>query len=69
MRAARFTTGKVRLVGQEAAPSKCVLLSTSGAVRTDVRDWVLSQGGDGWSAKSDVGELGEASGYYFSGLV
>ena len=27
--AARFTTGYVRLVGQEPAPSKCVLLSTS----------------------------------------
>ena len=29
LRAARFTTGYVRLVGQEPAPSKCVLLSTS----------------------------------------
>ena len=26
LRAARFTTGYVRLVGQEPAPSKCVLL-------------------------------------------
>ena len=26
---ARFTTGYVRLVGQEPTPSKCVLLSTS----------------------------------------
>ena len=26
---ARFTTGYVRLVGQELAPSKCVLMSTS----------------------------------------
>ena len=32
-RAARFTTGYVRLVGQEPAPSKCVLLSTSREVR------------------------------------
>ena len=28
LRAARFTTGYVRLVGQEPAPSKCVILST-----------------------------------------
>ena len=28
--AARFTTGYVRLVGQELAPSKCVLLSIPG---------------------------------------
>ena len=30
LNAARFTTGYVRLVGQELAPGKCVLLSTSG---------------------------------------
>ena len=29
LNAARFTTSYVRLVGQEPAPSKCVLLSTS----------------------------------------
>ena len=29
LRAARFTTQYVKLVGQEPAPSKCVLLSTS----------------------------------------
>ena len=34
--AARFTTGYVRLVGQEPAPSKCVLLSTSLVVRKDI---------------------------------
>ena len=28
----RFTTGYVRLVGQEPAPGKCVLLSTSREV-------------------------------------
>ena len=33
LRAARFTTKYVRLVGQEPAPSKCVLLSTSRTVR------------------------------------
>ena len=36
VRAARFTTGYVLLVGQEPAPSKCVLLSTSRAVRKDM---------------------------------
>ena len=42
--AARFTTGYVRLVGQEPAPGKCVLMSTSRAVRGDMRGWVVS----GW---------------------
>ena len=51
LRAALFTTGYVRLVGQEPAPSKCVLLSTSRKVRKDMKDWVLSQEGDKWSVK------------------
>ena len=42
LHAARFTTGYVRLVGQEPAPSKCVLLSTSREVRKNMKDWVLS---------------------------
>ena len=58
LRAARFTTGYVRLVGQEPAPSKCVLLSTSRIVRRDMKDWVLSQEGDRWSVKFDVRDLG-----------
>ena len=58
LHAARFTTGYVRLVGQEPAPSKCVLLSTSRAVRNDMKDWVLSQEGDKWSVKFDVRDLG-----------
>ena len=45
LRAARFTTEYVRLVGQEPAPSKCILLSTSREVRRDMEDWVLSQEG------------------------
>ena len=45
--AARFTTGNVRLVGQEPAPSKCVLLSTSRVVRRDMK-----------SVKFDVRDLG-----------
>ena len=39
MHAARFTTGYVRLVGQEPAPSKCLLLSTSREVRKDMKGW------------------------------
>ena len=58
LHAARFTTGYVRLVGQEPAPSKCVLLSTSRAVRSDMKDWVLSQEGNKWSVKFDVRDLG-----------
>ena len=43
LRAARFTTGYVQLVGQEPAPSTCVILSTSRVVRKDMRYWVLCQ--------------------------
>ena len=56
--AATFTTGYVRLVGQEPAPSECVLLSPSREVRKDMKDWVLSQEGDKWSVKYDVRDLG-----------
>ena len=58
LRAARFTTRYVRLVGQEPAPSKCVLLSTSREVRKNMKDWVLSCEGDQWSVKFDVRDLG-----------
>ena len=44
LRASRFTAAYVRLVGQEPAPSKCVLMSTSAAVRRDMRDWVICAG-------------------------
>ena len=43
LRAAEFTARCVRLVGQEPVPSKCVLSSTSKAVRKEMKDWVLSQ--------------------------
>ena len=56
--AARFTTGYVRLVGQEPAPSKCVLLSTSREVRHSMKGWFLSQEGDQWSVRFDVRDLG-----------
>ena len=44
LRAARFTTGCVRSVGQEPAPSK------SG--------WVVTGEGDRWTVKLDVRDLG-----------
>ena len=56
--AAQFTTGYVRLVGQEPAPSKCVLLSTSREVRHSMKGWVLSQEGDQWTVRFDVRDLG-----------
>ena len=56
--AARFNTGYVRLVGQEPAPSKCVLMSTFRAVRIDMRGWVVSDEGHRWSVKLDVRDLG-----------
>ena len=58
LRAARFTTGYVRLVGQEPAPSKCVFLSTSRVVRREMRDWVVTDEGDRWTVKLDVRDLG-----------
>ena len=58
LNAPRVTAGYVWLVGQEPAPSKCVLLSTSREVLKDLRDWVLSQEKDKWSVKFDVRDLG-----------
>ena len=69
LNAARFTTGYVRLVGQEPAPSKCVLLSTSRVVRQDMKDWVLSQEGDRWSVKFDVRDLGGEGGIWILPFV
>ena len=45
LNAARFTTGYVRLVGQEPAPSKCVLFSTSWDVRRSMRGMGSVAGG------------------------
>ena len=48
-RAAQFTYAYVRLVGQEPAPSKCILMSKSAAVRRDMKAWVISGEGEHWS--------------------
>ena len=73
LNAARFNTGYVQLVGQEPAPSKCVLISTSREVRRDLKEWVLSQEGiiSGLSSLMFViWEGGRRSlGYYFSLMV
>ena len=45
-------------VCQVGWPSNCVLLSTSTAVRKDMRNWLLSQEGDKWTVKLDVWDLG-----------
>ena len=45
-------------MGQEPAPSKCVLLSTSREVQKDMKGWVLSHEGNQWSVKFDVRDLG-----------
>ena len=58
LRAARFTAAYVRLVGQEPAPSKCVLMSTSVAVRRDMKDWVIFDQDEQWTVKLDVRDLG-----------
>ena len=58
LRAPQFTSAYVRLVGQEPAPSKCTLMSTSVVVRRDMKDWVISDQGEHWSVKLDVRDFG-----------
>ena len=58
LRAAKFTSAYVGLVGQEPAPSKCVLMSTSAAVRRDIKDWVIFDQDERWTVKLDVRDLG-----------
>ena len=55
---AGFTTGYVRLVGQEPALGKCVLMITSGEVGKDMRDWVFTHEGERWTVKLDVRDPG-----------
>ena len=48
--------------------AKCVLLSTSRAVRREMEEWVLPQEEDEWSVKFDVLDLG-GQGFVWSFLV
>ena len=56
--AARFTSMYICLVGQEAAPEKCVFLSTSKKVRNDMKCWSVSDTRDKWSVRLDGRDLG-----------
>ena len=55
---ARFTDLKIRAVGQEASPRKCVLLSTSKATKKRMKNWALSAGDKSWGTKLHVRDLG-----------
>ena len=56
--AARLTNLFISLVGQRAAPKKCVFLSTDVDVRKDMKGWVVTDAGDKWSVRLDVRDLG-----------
>ena len=64
--AARFTNLFIELVGQKAAPKKCVLISTSKKVGEDMRDWFISGGGHWWTIKLDVRDLGHLDATFWS---
>ena len=56
--AAQYTVSYVRAVGQEASPSKCVLLRTSKAARRRMTAWRNRNEGCFWAVKLDVRDLG-----------
>ena len=56
--AAQNTVSFVHAVGQEASPSKCVLLSTSKAARRRMTAWRDMNEGCFWAVKLDVRDLG-----------
>ena len=58
LESAYFTAGYVRLVGQDVSPGKCVLLSTSKAVRRAMKLWDISGEGGFWKVQPDVRDLG-----------
>ena len=53
-----FTAEYVRPVGQDVPPGKCVLLSTSKAVRRAMKLWDISGVGGFWKVQLDVTDLG-----------
>ena len=52
-----FTAQYVRSVGQDVSPGKCVLLSTSKAVRRAMKLWGISGDGGFWKVQLDVRDL------------
>ena len=56
--AARLTAWYVRAASQDVSPGKCVLLSTSEAVRKSVKLWDVSGDGLPGKVKLDVQDLG-----------
>ena len=58
MAAAQYTVSYVHAVGQEASPSKCVLLGTSKAARRRMTAWRNMNEGCFWAVKLDVRDLG-----------
>ena len=56
--AAGFTAEHVRSVGQDVSPGKCVLLSTSKAVRKSMKLWDVLGDGLPWKVELDVWDLG-----------
>ena len=56
--AARYTVSYVKVVGQEASPSKCVFRSPSGAARRRMTAWRNENEGCFWAVKLDVRDLG-----------
>ena len=55
---AYFIARYVRFVGQDVSPGKCVLLSTSRAVRRAMKLWDISGDGGLWKVQLDVRDLG-----------
>ena len=56
--AAQYTVSYVHAVGQEASPSKCVLLSTSKAARRRMTAWRNEHEGCFWAVKLDRWSFG-----------
>ena len=55
--AAWFTYLYIILVGQEAAPRKCVFLSTSRQVHAEMASWFVTGAGDTWPFELDGRDL------------
>ena len=56
--ASQYTVSYVRALGQEASPSKCVLLSTSKAARRRMTAWRIRNEGYLWAVTLDIRDFG-----------